>query len=90
MEVLFTFGSAEHFPFQNGYVIINAANTLDATNEFRRLYPDEHAGVLNCSDIYTRQDDVDYFKNNGNRGQKCHRYIDIEQNKQKHRNDFTR
>mgnify|MGYP006880065481 FL=1 len=63
MEVLFSFGSSEQFPFQGGYIIINASNKIAAVEEFRRLYPDIHPGILNCSDDPNLIKDFKKFRN---------------------------
>ncbi len=77
MEVLFSFGTSEQFPFQGGYIIINASNKIAAVEEFRRLYPDIHPGILNCSDVYTNPDLIKDFKESGNLGAGCHLYLPL-------------
>ena len=77
MEVLFSFGTSEQFPFQGGYIIINAPNKIAAVEEFRRLYPDVHPGILNCSDVYTNPNLIKNFKESGNLGAGCHLYIPL-------------
>lgn len=74
IEVLFTFGSWEKFPFQMGYVSITAPSVKMAIEEFRRNYPDVNEGVLNCSDYYYREASVAEIKEHGN-GYGCHRAI---------------
>lgn len=77
MEVLFSFGTSEQFPFQGGYIIINASNKIAAVEEFRRLYPDIHPGILNCSDVYTNPGLIKDFKESGNLGAGCHLYLPL-------------
>ena len=77
MEVLFSFGTWEKYPFQRGYLIINAHSKYDAVNEFRRRYPDVNPGTLNCADVYTDSHTIREFKQNGNLGKGCHLYIDM-------------
>lgn len=77
MEVLFSFGTSEQFPFQGGYIIINATDKIAAVEEFRRLYPDVHPGTLNCSDVYTNPNSIKRFKEDGNLGGGCHLYIPL-------------
>ncbi len=76
IEVLFTFGSSEKFPFQMGYVSIIAPSLKEAIAEFRRHYPDRHENCLNCSDYYFKPESVAEIKAHGN-GAGCHRKIDI-------------
>lgn len=52
MEVLFTFGSWEKFPYQNGYIIIKAYTLEDAIIEFRQRFPDVNKNTLCCADYY--------------------------------------
>ena len=35
MEVLFSFGTSEQFPFQGGYIIINASDKISGTSRNR-------------------------------------------------------
>lgn len=72
MEVLFTFGSWEKFPFQMGYVSITAPSVKMAIEEFRRNYPDVNENTLNCSDYYYTPESVAQIKEHGN-GAGCHR-----------------
>lgn len=49
----FTFGSYEGFPFQNGYIVVKAADIREAARKFKAKYPnDRDETVLNCSDYY--------------------------------------
>lgn len=82
MEVLFSFGTSEQYPFQRGYIIINAANRYDAVQEYRKRYPDRTPGVINCADIYDNYYTVKEFKENGNLGAGCHLYIDLTREKE--------
>lgn len=58
-EFYFTFGSAEHFPFnQNEYIMITAPSYRSAAALFNILYPSVRDGVvdkdtLNCAFTYT-------------------------------------
>lgn len=76
IEVLFTFGSSEKFPFQWGYVSITAPSVHEALAEFKRNWPDRTEGILNCADYYYIEDDVAHIKETKNGG-KCHKSIDI-------------
>lgn len=78
VEVLFTFGTSEQFPFEWGYVSITAPSVKMAIEEFRRNYPDVNEGVLNCSDYYYTEESVASIKEHGNGGVGCHRAIVVE------------
>lgn len=55
-DFYFTFGSWEHYPFKNGYIIVKAETIREAAYKFMNWYPhptDE--GVLNCSDYYSAE-----------------------------------
>lgn len=77
MEVLFSFGTSKQFPFQGGYIIINAADKQTAIKEFRKRYPDVTPGIINCSDIYTSPARIREFKRDGTLGAGCHLYIPL-------------
>ena len=48
----FTFGTDERFPYQTGYVIIDAPNERCARDIFRMFWPDRHENCLNCAFVY--------------------------------------
>ena len=50
----FTFGSSKRFPYQNGYLIVQASSIQQAIALFRVYYPDFHEGTVNCSDYYNQ------------------------------------
>ena len=77
METLFTFGSSRQFPFQYGYLIINARNEHEAITEFRLRYPDVHEGIINCADWYSKSADIERFKSGGNLGTGPHAYFNL-------------
>lgn len=76
VEVLFTFGSWEKYPFQMGYISITAPSVKEACAEFRRNWPDLTEGCLNCADYYFEPESVAQIKEHKNGG-KCHKSIDI-------------
>lgn len=80
MEVLFSFGTWEGFPFQRSYIIINAVDSQTALNEFRRRFPDLSPGTYNFADMYTKAEHIRDFKKNGNLGKGCHLYVDLIKN----------
>ncbi len=54
----FSFGSDPAFPFQGGYLIVEAPTMQDACEVFRKYYPDRpnHTGILNCAFVYDEDD----------------------------------
>lgn len=77
----YTFGMDEKFPFQGGWVEVIAPGIKDAHAAFRRKYPDQTPGSLNCSDYYTEREFMETFMyENGNFGKKCREVIRIPQN----------
>lgn len=55
----FTFGSAEHFPYKNSYMVVLVSDhedREDAINEYRKKYPDIHKDCINCSFIYNEEE----------------------------------
>jgi len=50
-----TFGSSEHFPYQNGYIIVIATSEKEACEKFREKYPDKTPGIYNFSFIYGKE-----------------------------------
>lgn len=63
----FTFGSDERYPFQNGWVEIDAPNLITAQSIFRCYWPDRTEGILNYAFHYTKEE----FLNHDWRGYKC-------------------
>lgn len=56
LEVFYTFGSDEAFPFgRDQYVKVIGKDMKDCNDTFRKHFPPrDEAGTLNCSDYYTR------------------------------------
>lgn len=52
----FTFGFAEHYPYQNGYLIVYADSLSEAVEKYRAKYPDITEDVVNCAFIYNQND----------------------------------
>lgn len=73
----FTFGSDPHFPFQGGWIIIEAPDIRAAAKIFKVYYPNPHDdNVLNCSDYYTAADfEASSMFKTSNRGVQCHLVI---------------
>ena len=51
----FTFGSWEQFPYQNGYLIVQADSRNDAIAKYRAKHPDINEGIVNCAFIYSEE-----------------------------------
>lgn len=51
----FTFGTAVHFPFYKGYLIVKANTLKEAIEKFRAKYPDIHQGTVNCAFWYDQE-----------------------------------
>ena len=49
----YTFGTANSFPFQKGWVAVEAPDRKSADVLFRRHFPDQTPGFLNCSSIFS-------------------------------------
>ncbi len=83
MKVYYTFGRDRNFPYQNGYVCIEAGNAEQANAYFRSRFPDKTKGLINCSFIYFEGNDDEVIKNIV-KNNKCHEQIDlgIEQKKE--------
>ena len=67
----FAFGSDRGFPYQYGYLIVQAANMPDAVRKFRKDYPDRYENCLNCAFVYTQEQ---WNKLSSDMG-KCHKVI---------------
>lgn len=52
----FTFGTAEQFPYQCGYLIVCADSKSEAVEKYRAKYPDIDEGIINCSFIYSQEE----------------------------------
>lgn len=76
MKVFYTFGSDACFPFNGGWVEVEASTMAEAHTVFRTHYPDRIPGILNCADYYTETQfcQTKMFKT-GNRGAFCHRKL---------------
>ncbi len=76
MKVFYTFGSDGRFPFQGGWVEVEAGSISQAHAIFRACYPDRTLGILNCSDYYTEEEFHDSdMPVAGNYGAYCHRRL---------------
>lgn len=67
----FSFGSAEQFPYHDGYLIVKADGLDDAISKFRRKYPDIHENCINCAFFYSESE----WKGLQNSNATCHEII---------------
>lgn len=49
----YTFGSAEFYPFQNGWVVVKADSRGEADRIFKDHFPCRTPNVLNCAFVYS-------------------------------------
>lgn len=76
MNVFYTYGSDERYPFYGGWVKVEADTMKQAHALYRTAYPDIVPGILNCADYYTeKQFRRTGMMETGNRGAYCHRTI---------------
>lgn len=72
----FTFCPDADFPYQNGWVVVEAESLNQAAGAFRQFYPDVDEGTLNCEDYYT---DAQFARKGlaqeGHHGGRCHKVI---------------
>ncbi len=54
MSFFYTFADSPQFPFQRGYIEIQAEDRTIADKLFRQYFPDIHEGILNCAGIYDK------------------------------------
>lgn len=72
----FTFGTSPSFPYQNGWVVVQAPTKLAAINVFCSYYP-RRADCINCSFVYTEEEfkRTGMYDKNDNLGAGCHEVI---------------
>ena len=80
MRVFYTFGSDKRYPYQGGWIIIEANSVEKAHRIFQAFYPNRTPGVLNCADYYAEE----AFRKTGmyeqgNHGKYCHNTIRIQE-----------
>ena len=74
----FTYGSNEHFPWQDGWTEVEAPSLTVAQKMFSAVHPDRIPNVLNCAWFYTEEEfNLSSMKNNGNFGGFCHEKITV-------------
>ena len=76
----FTFGSDERYPYQNGWVEVEAPTLKDAQGLYGLVYPGRNPDVPvgNYADVYTEEE---FWKTEmayqGNRGGRCHERLSL-------------
>lgn len=73
----FTFGSSPDFPFQDGWVTVDADTRTEACEIFRQYYPNsKHPDTINCSFIYPEEQfkHTSMYKE-GNFNAFCHNHL---------------
>lgn len=76
MKIYYTFGTDERYPYQGGWVEVEAPSMKEAHRAFRSQYPDRIAGRLNCADYYTARIFAGTrMAKEGNFGAFCHRRL---------------
>lgn len=70
----FTFGSDPTFPYQNGWLVIEAPNEQIARNIFASLYPNPDGPTLRCAFVYPESvwKTTSMYKTNSNFGKACY------------------
>lgn len=60
----FTFGSDPLYPFQGGWVEIEAPTLTQAIKVFQAYWPDRTPGLVNCAFMYSEEDfsETDMYK----------------------------
>jgi len=72
----FTYGSAEHFPFEGGWTRVEARDIVEAMDAFKAVHPN-NGGLLNCAGCYTTEmfRKTEMYQNWDNRGSAEHEVI---------------
>lgn len=70
----FTFGTDPGYPFQNGWVKIQAPSRREATEIFAIYFPSRDDECVNCAFIYEEEEfkETSMYKKNDNLGAGCH------------------
>lgn len=71
----YTFGALPQYPYEGGWVEVQAESLKKAHEMFRIKFPDVQKDVLNCADFYTEEQFKNAFKNGENRGKGRHETI---------------
>lgn len=69
----FTFGSDQDFPFQNGWIVVQAPSAAAAIDIFCSYYP-RRGECINCSFMYEEEAfiNTEMYKRKDNLGAGCH------------------
>lgn len=71
----YTFGTLPQYPYEGGWVQVQAESLKKAHEMFRIKFPDVQKDVLNCADFYNEEQFKNAFKNGENRGKGTHETI---------------
>ena len=80
----FTFGSDPKFPYQRGWVEVEAKTRNQACNVFRAYFPDRHENCINCAFIYSEEEWQKTKMSKGDycvAGEFCHAKIGLQERK---------
>ena len=77
LKLYFTYRT-ENLPFDGGWTEVEAPTANAAILAFRAFHPDQHAGILNCSDTYLAEnfERTEMFRD-GIRGYRCREVITL-------------
>ena len=80
MRFYFTYGSAEYYPWQNGWTEIEAPDRDLAVKIFMAIHPNPKPETdVNCAGIYTAAEfERTKMARDGNYGRFCHEAIRVE------------
>lgn len=76
----FTFGRDEQFPYQDGWVVVEAETASIAAKLFSMMFPNPRPGcenIMNCSFMYPEKDFIqtEMYRDGENFGHGCHKVI---------------
>lgn len=73
MKFYFIFKDSSEYPYQNGWIEIDAKNEHDAREIFKQEIPCKKQGVLNCSEVYdeSKFKKTNMYLNRDNLNYKC-------------------
>ena len=74
----FTFGTDPKFPFERGWVEVQAFDELNARRIFSLYFPSRKDGCLNCAFVYSENSFKKTGMYQGKYGDKCHARIRLE------------
>lgn len=72
LNFYYTFGSAEFYPFQNGWIVVKADSRAQADRIFKKHFPCRTPHVLNCADVYNESEWRKMAPEMNWKGNRCH------------------